>query len=83
MTQQPRLYTAGESAKRALLLARGAAAIAAGRSTGPTDRALETVAREACEREAAEATAREKVRLSEVEKRAEAKAKRRAESIWW
>lgn len=76
------MYTVAESAKRALLLARGGAAMAAGRSIGPTDRALDALARGACEREAAEATAKEKERLAEVQRRADLKAKRRAKSIW-
>jgi hypothetical protein len=82
MDQEPR-YTTTEAAQRAALVARGLAAIAAGRPTGPTDAALERLRARACEREAAEATAREKVRLAEVQKRADAKAARRTASAWW
>lgn len=77
MYERPNHYSAGEAAKRAVLIARGAAAIAAGRSTASVDAALARLADRACEREAAEAAAVEKVRLAAVQQRAEAKAARR------
>ncbi len=73
MSEHPDRYTAAESARRAVLLARGAAAITAGRSTDAVDRALDQLAERAVEREQAEAAAREKHRQRGVQQRADAK----------
>jgi hypothetical protein len=54
----PTHYSAGESARRAVLIARGLSAIAAGRSTAPVDRALDRLAERAIKREATEANAK-------------------------
>jgi hypothetical protein len=76
MSQHPDHYTAGESAKRAVLLVRGLRAAASGRSTASADRALDRLAEKALERETAEAAAREKARQDAVRQRADAKAAR-------
>jgi hypothetical protein len=76
MSDHPNHYTAGESAKRAVLLARGLSAVAAGRSTASVDRALDRLAARAIERETAEVTARERARQAAVQQRAKTKASR-------
>lgn len=49
----PEHYSLNESARRAVLLARGARRVLKGRSTAAIDRQLERLAEEAIEREAA------------------------------
>jgi hypothetical protein len=49
----PDHYTAAESARRAVLLVRGARRVLRGKSTAAIDRKLEQLAEEAVEREAA------------------------------
>ncbi|MFE0389531.1 hypothetical protein ACFW1F_36535 [Streptomyces bungoensis] len=75
---EPR-YTAGEVARLAGLSARGAARIARGKGTGPVDRAMDRIERDARERTEAEDRAREAKRRAEVE----AKAARRAARRFW
>ncbi|WP_042389720.1 hypothetical protein [Streptacidiphilus melanogenes] len=50
--EHPEFYTVRESARRAVLLARGARQVLRGKSTAKVDRALEQLADEAREREA-------------------------------
>jgi hypothetical protein len=76
MSQHPNHYSAGECAKRAVLLARGLRAAASGRSTASADRALDRLAEQAVERESAEAAARENARQDALRQRAQAKAAR-------
>jgi hypothetical protein len=51
--EHPEHYSLGESARRAVLLARGARRVLRGRSTAAIDRKLEQLAEQAVEREAA------------------------------
>lgn len=75
---EPR-YTAGEKARIAALVARGAVRIGRGKSTSPVDRALDRIEREAIERTAAEERAREAKRQADIT----AKAEKRAARTFW
>ncbi|MFF4963245.1 hypothetical protein ACFY2Z_40995 [Streptomyces sp. NPDC001222] len=72
-------YTAGEKARMAALVARGAVRISRGKGTAPVDRALDRIEREAAERTAAEDRIREAKRRAEIEAKA---AKRAARTFW-
>jgi RNA polymerase-interacting CarD/CdnL/TRCF family regulator len=75
--------TAGERARLNAHLVRGGVKVARGKSPAAAERAMDAVWAEAEERIAAEIAAAEKVRQEQIRAKAEAKAKRRAESIWW
>ena len=83
MTQHPKHYNASESARLTALTARGALQAGRGKSTAKVDAALDRLAAEAVEREAREAAAAKAARDKAAQDRADAKAKRRAESLWW
>ena len=75
---EPR-YTAGEKARMAALIARGAVRISRGKGTSPVDRALDRIEREATERTEAEDRAREAKRQADIK----AKAEKRAARTFW
>lgn len=75
---EPR-YTAGEKARLAALVARGAVCISRGRSTGSVDRAMDRIERDAQARGDAEERAREAARRQKIEAQA---AKRAARKFW-
>lgn len=75
---EPR-YTAGEKARMAALVARGAVRIGRGKATAPVDRRLDRIEREAIERTEAEDRAREAKRQADIK----AKADKRAARTFW
>lgn len=67
---EPKLYTAGEKARLAVLVAKSAALMARGKSTATVDRQVDDLKRNAVAREAAEEQAAEARRQEKIQARA-------------
>ena len=75
--------TAGEHARWNAGLVRGGVQVARGKSPGRAESAMDKVVEEAKARISREIAALTKVRDDAAQAKADAKAKRRSESIWW
>lgn len=75
--------TAGERTRLNAHLVRGGVKVVRGKSPARADAAMDAIWHEAETRIEAEIAADEKVRQEQIRAKAEAKAKRRAESTWW